>query len=159
MSAHAGGPRLVIVCGLPGAGKTTLARKLERDLRAIRLSADEWMEELSIDLWDEAKRAGIETLQWKLGRKLLELGQTIIIEWGTWARSERDALRTGAKALGAAVELHHVSAPLEVLIERVRRRGMEDPPITMEQLEQWTRAFDVPTDEEMALYDSPSQAR
>ena len=65
MSTHAGGPRLVIVCGLPGAGKTTLARKLERNLRAIRLSADEWMEELSIDLWDEAKRAGIETLQWK----------------------------------------------------------------------------------------------
>jgi predicted kinase len=156
MLAHAGGPRLVIVCGLPGAGKTTLAKKLERYLRAIRLCPDEWMEELSIDLWDEAKRAGIETLQWKLGRKLLELGQTIIIEWGTWARSERDALRTGAKALGAAVELHHASAPLDVLIERIHRRGMEDPPITPEQLEQWTRAFDVPTDEEMALYDSPS---
>ena len=65
MSAHAGGPRLVIVFGLPGAGKTTLARKLERHLRAIRLNADEWMEELSIDLWDEAERARIETLQWK----------------------------------------------------------------------------------------------
>ena len=51
-----------------------------------------------------------------------------------------------------------MSAPLEVLIERIRRRGMENPPITPEQLRQWTKAFDVPTDEEMALYDSPSQA-
>jgi predicted kinase len=58
MPAHPGGARLVIVCGLPGAGKTTLARKLERQPRAIRHCPDEWMEQLSIDLWEEAKRAG-----------------------------------------------------------------------------------------------------
>jgi len=45
--------RLIIVCGLPGAGKTTLAKSLEESLRAIRFSADEWMEALSLDLYDE----------------------------------------------------------------------------------------------------------
>ena len=44
---------MTIVCGLPGAGKAALARKLERQLVAIRLRPDEWMEELGIDLWDE----------------------------------------------------------------------------------------------------------
>ncbi len=92
--------RLIIVCGLPGAGKTTLAKKLERSLRAVRLCPDEWMEELTIDLWDEARRTKIEALQWKLGQQLLVLGQTIIIEWGTWARSERNVPADWGQSIG-----------------------------------------------------------
>src|SRR4051812_438273 len=42
--------RLIIVCGLPGSGKTTHAKQLEDRLRAIRFAPDEWMEALGIDL-------------------------------------------------------------------------------------------------------------
>jgi predicted kinase len=146
---------LIIICGLPGAGKTTLAKELERNLRAVRMCPDEWMEQLAIHLWDEGRRTKIEAFQWLLGRRLLELGQIVVIEWGTWGRSERDALRTGARALGAAVELHYASAPVEVLFERIQRRGMEVPPIGREQIDQWAKAFEAPTSEEMALYDNP----
>lgn len=34
---------LHMMCGLPGAGKTTLARRLEREHRALRLTPDEWV--------------------------------------------------------------------------------------------------------------------
>src|SRR5476651_427163 len=76
------GSKLIIVCGLPGSGKTTHAKLIEVRLRAIRFSPDEWMDALSLDLYDEASRAKIEALQWKLGQELLALGLTIIIEWG-----------------------------------------------------------------------------
>ncbi len=147
------GPRLIIVCGLPGSGKTTHAKRLEAKLRAIRFSPDDWMVALSVDLYDEARREKIETLQWNLGQKLLTLGLTVIIEWGTWGRSERDKLRLRAQALGAAVELHYLSASVDVLFDRIQRRGMENPPIERDALLQWIEKFQVPTAEEMALFD------
>jgi len=143
------------VCGLPGSGKTTLAMALESRLRAVRFSPDDWMDALSLNLYDEERRGKIEALQWKLGRELLALGLTVIIEWGTWGRSERDALRLGARALGAAVELHYLSAPADVLFERVGRRAMEEPPIEREAMSRWLEMFQIPTPEEMALFDKP----
>lgn len=119
MQELSAGPRLIIVCGLSGAGKTTHAKMLEEKLAAIRFCPDEWMEMLLLDLYDEERRAKIEALQWKLGQDLLARGLTVIIEWGTWGRSERDTLRLGARAFGAVVELYHLSAPVDVLFERI----------------------------------------
>ena len=149
------GPRLIIVCGLPGSGKTTLAKVLESKLRAIRFSPDEWMDALSLDLYDEERRGKIEALQWKFAQELLARGLIVIIEWGTWGRSERDTLRLAARALGAAVELHYLSAPADVLFERIQRRGTEDPPIKPDALSRWFDTFQAPTAEEMALFDQP----
>jgi predicted kinase len=158
MAESGTGSRLVIMCGLPRSGKTTLAKLLERRLGAIRFSPDEWMEAVSVDLYDETTRGRIEELQWGLGKKLLALGLTIIIEWGTWGRSERDALRIGARALGAAVELHYLSMPVDVLFERIQSRAAENPPIDRETLVRWYESFQEPTPEEMELFDKPSLA-
>lgn len=141
------------MCGLPGSGKTTHARRLETDVGAIRLCADEWMEALAVDLWDETMRAKMEGLQWQLGQQLLALGLTVIVEWGTWAKSERDILRVRARELGAAVELHYLTATVDVLLDRIQRRHMENPPITREQLLHWADVFQTPTQEELALFD------
>jgi predicted kinase len=153
MNTLSSSARLIIVCGLPGSGKTTHAKQLQARLRAIRLCPDEWMDALSLDIWDESMREKIEGLQWQLGQQLLILGLTVISEWGTWGRSERDALRLRARELGVSVELHYLSAPVEVLLDRVQRRRMENPPIKREQLLQWANAFQAPTAEEQTLFD------
>src|SRR6266849_140633 len=150
------GPRLIIVCGLPGSGKTTHAKRIEQRLRAVRFCPDEWMDALGIGLWDGESRERIEKLQWKLAQEILALGHNVVIEWGTWGRSERDALRCGARALGAAVELHFIDAPVEVLFDRIRRRNRESPPITLEDVMKWDEAFERPSLEEMALFDAGS---
>jgi predicted kinase len=153
MEAPSSGARLIIVCGLPGSGKTTHAKQLQASLRAIRLCPDEWMNALSVDIWDERRREKIEGLQWQLAQQLFALGFTVIIEWGTWVRSERDTLRLRARELGASAELHYLPAPVDVLLDRLQHRGMENPPIKREQLLQWVNAFQAPTAEELTLFD------
>src|SRR5260370_35936466 len=129
MERSGAGSRLIIVCGLPASGKTTLAKELESRLRAVRFSPDEWMDALLLNLWDEERRGKIEALQWKFAQELLALGVTVIIEWGTWGRTERDTLRLGARGAGAAAELHYVSAPPDVLFDRMQSRGVVRQPI------------------------------
>jgi hypothetical protein len=57
--------------------------------------------------------------------------------------------------LGAAVELHCLSEPADVLFERIQRRGAEKPPIERDALFRWFEMFQAPTAEEIALFDQP----
>lgn len=151
--------RLVLICGLPAAGKSTLARQLAPELRAVRLDKDEWVRELGHDLWDDAFRDRLEQRLWALAQELLARGQSVILEWGHWARAERDQKRLGARALGVGVELRYLDAPLDELIERARRRNASDerlsPPMTRSHFEGWTRVLEPPAEDELCLYDAP----
>ena len=114
------------------------------------------MSALSLDFYDEPAREKIEALQWQFAQNLLTLGLTVILEWGTWGRSERDRLRLGARSLGAAVDLHYLSAPLDVLLGRIQRRGPENPLVQRDDLLRWVDLFEAPTSDEMALFDRAS---
>ena len=117
------------------------------------------MEVLGVDFFDEGARGRIERLQWQLARRLLELGHVVVIEWGTWGRDERDALREDARALGAGVELHFLDEPLEVLWDRVRERDVERRlgrrPLTRADVDAYADKFQRPDGQELALYDPP----
>lgn len=74
---------------------------------------------------------------------------------GHLGKVERDALRLGARAPGAAVELHYLSAAADVLLDRLTLRGRENPSIEREAVSRWVEMFEAPTPEETALFDKP----
>jgi predicted kinase len=149
--------RLVLICGLPASGKTTLARELAPKLHAIRLNKDDWVDQLGHDVWDDEFRVRIEELLWTLTQELLAEGQSVILEWGHWARIERDEKRLGARALGVGVELHYLDVPLEELIERAERRNVSGEwsasPMTRHHFEQWAKIFQPPDEDELSMFD------
>jgi predicted kinase len=152
--------RLVVITGLPGSGKTTLATELARTMPAVRMCPDDWMMSSGIDLWNGDVRRRIEQFQLDLAVDLLCAGGNVVIEWGVWAREEREALRTAARAVGAAVELRYVSAPIDELWRRIVERDLEgrwgSRSITRAELEEWSETYQPPTDEELATYDTPA---
>lgn len=154
-----GSPQLVLICGLPGAGKSMLARRLEAEIPAVRLCGDEWLADLGIDLYDEATRERLEVLFWHVAQRILILGTSVILESGFWLRSDRDEKRIGARALGAAVTLHYLDVPIDELWRRIDLRnaagGWGVAPITRDQLETWAGYFEAPDPEEFALFDTP----
>ena len=147
----------IMICGLPGAGKTTLAVQLAAERGALRLCPDDWMLALGIDLWDQPARARVEALQWQVAQELLVLGTSVVIESGLWSRAERDLVRDRARQLGATVELCVLDAPIEVLWARLAARQQDGRwparPIRREELESWAELIELPDAAELALYD------
>ncbi|HSH02500.1 MAG TPA: ATP-binding protein [Anaerolineae bacterium] len=154
--------KLFLICGLPGAGKTTIAKQLENEEAAVRFSPDEWVGAMAADDQKVMRelnelRNEIEALQWKLAQRVLALGTNVILENGFWARAERlDYIETGRR-LGAEVILYWCDVPLDELCRRVAERNESLPAgtfnITEEEVVLWSSWFQAPEADELAQYD------
>jgi len=147
--------RLILLCGLPGSGKTTLAKTLASTLPAIRLSPDEWMAALGVDLFDEPFRARLEAAFRQHTRALLGQGLTVVLENGFWTRAEREEVLREGRALGAEVQLRFLDVPFEELVRRLESRNRQpgNVLITRSMLEGFTRLFEPPDAAELARFD------
>jgi predicted kinase len=154
--------RLILTCGLPGAGKTELARQLASARGAVRLTKDEWLWALGSSPWDPATNARIEGELWNLAQDILRLGLSVVLDFGLWSRAERDTMRRAARDLGAGVELHFLDAPTDELWRRIEARNASPPwdaePISRADLDRWTLTFQAPDAAELALFDPPSRS-
>lgn len=147
---------LFMICGLPGSGKTTLARELEISQRALRLCADEWIAALMKDIKDieelDRLRDPVEALQWQMAKRALVLGMDVILENGFWSREERKRYRSEAESLGAHVELKYLALSRDELWERLSKRNANLPAgtftITKEKLDLWSGWFEPPMSDE-----------
>jgi len=148
---------LHLMVGLPCAGKTTLARKLEQQYSCLRLTPDEWHTRLfgnDVEVEQHDTRHGlIEALLWEIAARALALGVNVILDFGFWAKVEREDYRGRARQLGVASEIHFLDVPEGELLERLRSRNANPPKgafyIPEKYMTAWLTIFQPPAADEL----------
>ncbi len=144
---------LHLMVGLPCSGKTILARQIENEQSALRLTPDEWQVTLfgqdAAEPEHDARHSLIEAMLWDLAARLLVLGTSVILDYGFWAREEREDFRARAEKLGASSEVHFLDVSEEELLRRLAARNSETPPgafrISVAMMKRYITVFQAPT--------------
>ncbi|GAA4907316.1 putative kinase [Stackebrandtia albiflava] len=109
---------LFLMVGLPGAGKTTRARRIAAEHGALRLTPDDWMIPLFGVPEPEGRRDVLEGRMLWLALEAVRLGTDVVVDYGCWSRDERSAVRWLAEAEGA--RFHMVYLPVDAATQRAR---------------------------------------
>jgi predicted kinase len=109
---------LFLTVGLPGAGKTTLARQLADEHGALRLTPDDWMIPLFGVAEADGKRDVMEGRLLWVAVEALRLGTNVVVDYGCWSRDERSAIRWLTEAEGA--RFHMIYLPVDNETQRAR---------------------------------------
>jgi predicted kinase len=139
---------LLLMVGLPGAGKTTRAKELAVAYRALRLTPDEWMISLFDGVQPDGKRDLLEGRLIALALRALRLGTSVVLDFGLWSRDERSALRWLAASAGASC--HVVYLPVDTDVQRARvayrqaTTAHQTFPMSEADLDAWREQFQVP---------------
>ncbi len=122
---------LHLMVGLPCSGKTTYARRLAESENALLLTPDIWQIALfGQDFpgpYHDARHSAIEGIMWDVARRVLSLGASVILDFGFWAKEERDDFRQRARSLGAGFKIHYMDVPPSELYRRLEERNRSLP--------------------------------
>jgi predicted kinase len=150
---------LFLMVGLPAAGKTTLAKELAEQHRALRLTPDAWMIPLFDDNDADGKRDVLEGRLIWLALQALRLEVNVVLDFGLWSRDERSALGRLAESVGAQCRVVYLPVDRDTQIERIAQRQATTPeqtfPITEAEADGWRTQFEAPDEAELAGAERP----
>jgi predicted kinase len=153
-------PTLLLTVGLPGSGKTTLAKRVAEERRILRLTPDEWMAPLFQHNDAGGRRDILEGRMIWVAHEVLRSGASVILDFGCWSPEERYAIRSIAEGAGASFELSYLELDEAERRARAGRRWHEEPgstfPMTDADHDRFLRLFQVPTPDELAYAPIPA---
>lgn len=117
------GPQLIVVCGLPGSGKTALAKRLARELKASWISSDAVRSECGLR-GDYSKESIAAVYREMMARAeaVLRLRSRVVLDGSFGSSRFRDQARQLTVAAGVPLALIRMVADEETTLRRVGRR-------------------------------------
>ena len=114
---------IIIVCGLPGTGKTFIARKLSKKINAVLLSTDKIRKEIiqkpKYSLWE---RALVYNVLFLIAKYLLSAGSNCILD-GTFNRkSSRDEAIEKLDSEKNEIYIIECICPEDIIFSRLQSR-------------------------------------
>jgi len=155
--------RLILICGSTGAGKTSYALKLARDIDGIRFSIDPWMQtlfakdmkELDYDWMIERVYRCYEQV-WEVSAQILGVQGSVVLDMGFTTKSQRDWFADRARQSGFVPEVHYLDVPRSIRKQRVEQRNIEKNPdvytfeVTQMMFNFMEPRFEIPDAKELA---------
>lgn len=126
-------PKVYLITGGTGAGKTIYALKLAAETGGIRFSIDDWMttlfwmdspDPISHD-WAMERITRTEAQMWETAQQVLAQGLPVILDLGFTKAVHRQKFYNLAKKAGAEPILHWVDVSPEERWRRVQSRNAE----------------------------------
>ena len=115
-------PKLIILCGIPGSGKSTYAKDyIGRNCNTVHLSSDAIRKELYGDENIQGNPGEVFTLMQKRAVEALNNGHDVLYDATNITRKDRSGI-IGVCPKFAKIECHIIWAPIEVCIERDSKR-------------------------------------
>ena len=116
-------PTLIILCGIPGSGKTTYSKNyIERNKNTVHLSSDAIRKELYGDENIQGNPSDVFSLMQQRAIEALNNGQDVIYDSTAMTRKDRQGIISVCPRL-AKIECHIIWAPIETCIERDATRN------------------------------------
>ncbi|MCG1004075.1 MULTISPECIES: AAA family ATPase [Halobacterium] len=136
-------PRVVVVCGLPGAGKTTVAEHAADLLDAELLRTDVVRTELfpEPEYTDAEMRAVYDEL-FERAAAVVRGGRSVVLDGTFQHREHRDTAQRTAADLGVAATLVKVECEEAVVEERIRQRSEDASDADFAIHQQYRESFD-----------------
>ncbi|MFG2867351.1 AAA family ATPase [Streptomyces sp. NPDC048338] len=145
---------LFLMVGLPGAGKTTRARRLAGEHGALRLTPDDWMLPLFGEAEPDGKRDVLEGRMLWLALEAVKLGTDVVVDFGCWSRDERSAIRWLVEAEDACFRMIYLPVDEETQRARLAHRWAtaagETFPVTETDILHGRAHFEEPDAAELA---------
>jgi len=124
-------PTVHMICGFVGAGKTTLARNLERETGGVRFTIEDWtlaLQGMSMSLEEHVlSEQRCKKMIWSITQKLVRNCTDVILDFGFWSKDERALWRDRVERAGARPRIYYVETALPVLRRNLAKRNAHLP--------------------------------